>query len=127
MAFAPLSGTLAIVTIAGINSGSPLAFDKWTLEMSSGLPVVTNFTSAGFQTLTTGVQKGQITLEGPYDLAHMAIAFGTLYTVVLSLTSGSAISVPAYVESITPSQAVEDAARMRVVLKSSGTFTTTPP
>lgn len=119
MAFNPLEGFLGAVLL----DADELAFDKWELEMNTGLPKVTNFTSNGAQVLVKGIYKGRISLEGPYDQGNMPFSIGAELEFTLQFTEGISIVVNAFIETITPTVDVEDAQRIRMVCQSSGTFT----
>lgn len=103
--------------------GVAYAFGKWRISQKSALPKVNNFTS-GFQQLVAGLLSATITVEGPYNAGAMPLTAGTAYSLTLRTVVGVDILVPiAYVESIDPSQDIEDASRVSVTFQSSGTFT----
>jgi hypothetical protein len=121
MAFNPISGKDGSVVI---NNGSDVeyAFGKWSVPMKAGLPKVNNFTS-DFQQLVAGLTSGTINLEGPYDGGNMPLTVGTKYTFKLNFNGSIQLSVPAIVETVEPSQDVDDAARVKVTAQSTGSFT----
>ncbi len=118
------SGITASVSTTAPTSGGPYAFSKWGLDIETGTPKITNFTSGGFQLLLAGVTKGTISLEGPYDFNAMAFTSGDEYTFELAWGSGSGlnITVPAIISRISLEDDVEDAARVRIQAQSSGVF-----
>lgn len=113
-----ISGTSGSVLVAGV----AYAFGKWRFQMKSGLPKVNNFTSA-YQVLVAGLLSGTLTLEGPYDGGNMPLAAGTSYAFTLKFSNAITLTVTAFVEDITPSQDIEDAARISVTAQSTGSFT----
>jgi hypothetical protein len=116
MAF--IAGTSGSVLVGGV----AYAFGKWRFAMKAGLPKVNNFTSA-YQQLVAGLISGTLTLEGPYDAGNMPIAAGTSYAFTLKFSAAVTLTVTCYVEDITPSQDIEDAARVTVTAQSTGSFT----
>lgn len=102
---------------------TPYSFGKWKLAMKTGLPKVTNFTTAGYQLLVSGITAGTITIEGPYNQSNMAFACGTSYTFILGWTNAVSITVTAFIESIEASTDVEQAGHVVITAQSSGTFT----
>lgn len=118
MPFNPIGGPSGSVTIGGV----PYAFGKWRFSMKSGLPKVNNFTSA-YQLLVAGLLSGTLSLDGPYDGGNMPLAAGVSYAFVLKFSNAITLTVTCFVESIDPSQDIEDAARLSVTAQSSGTFT----
>lgn len=118
MPFNPIAGPSGSVTVGGV----AYAFGKWRLSLKAGLPKVNNFTSA-YQQLVTGLYSATLTLEGPYDGGNMPLTVGTSYAFVCKFNSTYTITVTALVESIDPSQDIEDAARITVTAQSTGSFT----
>jgi hypothetical protein len=118
MAFTPIAGPSGSVLVGGV----AFAFGKWRFAMKAGLPKVNNFTSA-YQQLVAGLISGTLTLEGPYDAGNMPIAAGTSYAFTLKFSAAVTLTVTCYVEDITPSQDIEDAARVTVTAQSTGSFT----
>lgn len=113
-----ISGTSGSVLVGGV----AYSFGKWRFQMKAGLPRVNNFTT-GYQVLVAGLLSGTLTLEGPYDGGNMPLAAGTSYAFTLKFSNAITLSVTCYVEDITPSQDIEDAARISVTAQSTGSFT----
>lgn len=118
MPFNPIGGPSGSVTVGGVT----YAFGKWRVSFKGGLPKVNNFTSA-FQQLVAGLTSGTITLEGPYDGGNMPLSVLTSYVFVCKFSNSITLTIPALVESIDPSQDIEDAARVSVTAQTSGSFT----
>lgn len=118
MPFNPIGGPSGSVLVAGV----PYAFGKWRCGMKANLPRVNNFTSA-FQQLVVGLKSNSITLEGPYDGGNMPLTVGNSYAFTLRFTAGLDLLITALVAEISPSQDIEDAARISITCESSGTFT----
>ena len=118
MPFNPISGTSGSVTVGG----ATYAFGKWRLSLKAGLPKVNNFTSV-YQQLVVGLLSATLTLEGPYDGGNMPLTAGTSYVFVCKFSSTYTLTLTALVESIDPSQDIEDAGRVSVTAQTSGSFT----
>lgn len=118
MAFNPIGGPSGSVLVGGV----AYAFGKWRVSFKSGLPKVNNFTSA-YQQLVAGLLSATLSLEGPYDGGNMPLTAGVSYAFTLKFSNAITLTVTAYVESIDPSQDIEDAARVSVTAQSSGSFT----
>jgi hypothetical protein len=114
-----LSGKFGFVGVTGTN----YSFGKWSTPMKVGLPKVTNFNSGGYRVQVVGIFEGQIELEGPWEIGAMPLAVGTEYTFTLGVTAGLSIAIAAIVETITPSNDVEDTPRVKVTAQSQGAFT----
>lgn len=114
-----LSGITGSVAVGATN----YAFSKWRIPMKSGLPKVTNFNTAPYQQLVTGILSATIYLEGPYDQGSMAFAAGTSYGWILRWTSSVSLTVTAFIEELQPDVDVEGAARVAITAQSSGSFT----
>lgn len=113
-----IGGTSGSVLVGGV----AYSFGKWRLQMKGGLPKVNNFTSA-FQQLVAGLTSATLTLDGPYDGGNMPLAVLTAYAFTLKFSPAITLVVTAMVEDITPSQDIEDAARISVTAQSTGSFT----
>jgi hypothetical protein len=126
------------------------AFGKWKIDIETTVPKVTNFTAAAtfynpvgmvtgvtnitnqtassnvslnaFQQLVQGVTKGTITVEGPYDLGNMPLVSGYEYTFALAVNSALYIYANAFITKLSPSDDIEDAARITVTAESNGYF-----
>jgi hypothetical protein len=118
MPFNPISGIAGSTTVGGVT----YAFGKWKLSFKSGLPKVNNFTSV-YQQLVTGLLSATLTLDGPYDGGNMPLTAGATYVFVCKFSSAITLTLSAIVESIDPTQDIEDAARVSVTAQSSGSFT----
>ncbi len=118
MSFTPVSGIGASVKIGT----TTYAFEKWKISFKSGLPKVNNFTSV-YQQLVGGITSATVTLEGPYDEGNMAFSVGSAVSFILSWDGSTHLTVPVLLESIDPSQDVNDAGRVSVVGQSTGSFT----
>ena len=99
------------------------SFDKWKVSFHAVLPVITNFTSGGYQALLSGLVDGTVTISGPYNNTNMGFTVGTTYTWLLNLTDAVGLSVPAIIESLEPDDAVADSPRISITAKSTGSFT----
>lgn len=117
-AFNPISGKEGSVQVGT----ATYAFKKWELAMDTNLPVVNNFTSA-YQQLVSGVTSGTLTLEGPWDVSNMPLTTGNSYNFTLAVNNSVNLQVTAFVANITPSDDIDDAARVKVTAKTSGSFT----
>jgi len=118
MSFNPLSGIVGAVTI----NAATFALGKWTFDMECGIPNVNNFTSA-YQQIVPGVTKGTLHISGPYDGGNMPLVVGTSYAFVLKASASISLTVTAIVNKITPSQDIDDAARVDIEASSNGSFT----
>ncbi len=116
---AQLSGKSGFVLVGATAYG----FDKWGIDMESGVPDVTNWTSGGFQELVTGVVKGTVTVSGPLDSGSMPLVVNTTYTFHLGFDTGVELSASCIVASIKVDNATADAPRVSVTARSSGVFT----
>lgn len=90
--------------------------------MDNDAPKVNNFTSA-YQQLVKGLTKATLTCEGPYDGGNMPLTAGNVYSFTLALSGSISIVVSCLVTNITPSQDIEDAARVSITAGSTGSFT----
>lgn len=113
-----IGGTSGSVLVGGVAYN----FGKWRFQMKAGLPKVNNFSGA-YQLLVTGLLSGTLTLDGPYDGGNMPLTAGASYAFTLKFSNAITLTATAFVEDITPSQDIEDAARISVTAQSSGSFT----
>lgn len=118
MPFNPIAGPSGSVLVGGV----ACAFGKWRFQMKAGTPRVNNFTSA-YQQLVTGLVSGTLTIEGPYDGGNMPIAIGLVYVFTLRFNGSIALVASALVSDISPSQDIDDAARLSITAETSGSFT----
>jgi hypothetical protein len=116
MAF--LSGTTGYVKFGSTS----YAFDKWSIDIEAGTPSVTNFSSA-YQALVTGVIKATINLSGPFNSTAMAVAAGSSYAIHLGMDTGVELTCTALIANLKMDNAVEDAPRISVTARSTGSFT----
>lgn len=114
-----LSGTTGHVLLGA----TEYSFGKWRLDMETAVPKVTNFTSGGFQALVSGITKGTITLEGPYNQGNMPLTCGNSYSFVLKWTASVSITVTALITKLSIDDDAEAAPRVNVTAESNGTFT----
>ncbi len=117
MAFNPISGCLASVTIGG----NSMSFDEWKFSPKNNLSKVTNFNSSCFGVYIPGITEGEITLSGPYDESHMGFTAGNSGSITLAVGAFSVV-VGVLVKSIDLDVKVDDAARLSVSFQTSGTF-----
>lgn len=118
MPFNPIGGPSGSVLVGG----TPYAFGKWRAALKNGLPRVNNFTSA-FQQLVAGLTSATLSMDGPYDAGNMPLVSGNLYEFTLNFAPSISLVVNGRVGEISPSQDIEDAARVSVTVESTGIFT----
>lgn len=118
MAFNPASGKEGSVLIGTV----PYAFKNWKINSGQELPKVNNFTGGGFQQVVGGLEGGELTFEGPWDVGNMPIVVGNSYTFICAVNGSVSVSVPAIVGKIEFGTDVEDAARVKVSAQTNGSF-----
>lgn len=119
MAFTPVSGKSGSVLVGG----TAYAFGKWEYAMKTGTPKVTNFNGSGYRQLVSGITEGTITVDGPMDLGNMALTSGNTYVMTLQWTNSVTLTGTGILASLTPSDDVEDAGRVKCTFEINGTFT----
>ena len=114
-----LAGKSGIITIGA----ATWKLSDWTIDMQTDALDVTNFSSGGAKENIAGLLSGKISASGAYDSASMALTSGTSYAFVLSMVSGTAITVTARVTNIQIKTDVKDAVRVSITAESTATFT----
>ncbi|HEX8158771.1 MAG TPA: hypothetical protein VF526_15405 [Solirubrobacteraceae bacterium] len=116
---ARLSGKNGSVALAGTN----YAFGKWEVTFDGEDPEVTNFDSSGFFENLAGIDKSEISLDGPYNTGAMAMTRGNVYVFTLRMSSSVYTTVAARIKSIKVVTDVKDAVRISVQATSNGVYT----
>jgi len=119
MAFNPISGKSGSVQIGTVS----YAFKKWTFNMKTNTPNVTNFNGGGFRQIVSGITQGQLQIEGPYDQGNMPLVCGNSYSFTLTWTMGITLTCTAIISDMTPELDVEDAGRLKITAEVNGSFT----
>lgn len=115
---AQLSGKSGFVKLGSVS----YEFSKWSMDMKSGVPDVTNWGGGGYRELVPGILSATITISGPYDSTAMALTAGNSYVFHLGFDTGLEVSCTAIVSSIRPENDVMDAPRINVTAEQSGSF-----
>jgi hypothetical protein len=116
-----VSGISGSVQIGAIS----YAFKKWSMDIDTNLPKVNNFLSI-FQQLVAGIRSANLTLEGPYyEGSYPPFIGGNLYIFILNFDNAQGLTGDFLIEKMTPSQDVEDAARLHITARSTGNFSYT--
>src|SRR5262245_19174691 len=101
-------------------------FKRWRLRTRVIKPTVTNFNGADFQEKVSGVQAAEVEIEGPWDVAGMAITAGSTVALELDVTTTVKLNVSAIID-YEASNDVEDSPRLTITGDSTGTFDITIP
>lgn len=119
MAFNPLSGFGASVTVAG----NPMCFDTWTLDMKGNESDVTNFCGTGYKQWVPGIIEGTITLSGPLDEGNMNLEINGVYEIILFYSATVSLMVDnTLCNGIKIDTKVSDALRVSVTFLVNGVF-----
>lgn len=115
-----LSGKTGQLALANANT----TMREWRLEMEAAEADISNFTSAGFAEFLTGLISSRITCSGPMDAAAQ-VAIGSSYAMTLGAGNNYVITFNAVLTRVTPSTAVDQAAKLDLSFRTNGVFNTT--
>ena len=114
-----LSGKDAKVMIGS----TTYSFSKWSLDMKTNLPKVTNFTTAGFQKVVQGITSGTLTVSGPYNEGNMAFTSGQSYAWILGFDGTTTLTCTARISSIKADEDVDGSPQISITAETDGSFT----
>ncbi len=115
-----LSGKTGYVNVAG----QPYRFGKWDLTATSGVPKAFNFVDAPYEVYVSGLLGCKLTCDGPYDANGMPLTVGNSYAFVLGFTNAIFLSVTGILNSLNPSNDVENNPIIKIGVQVSGPFST---
>ena len=119
MAFNPISGKTGSVLVGTVS----YAFKKWTFNMKTNTPNVTNFNGGGYRQIVSGITQGQLQIEGPYDEGNMPLTAGNSYSFTLNWNSMVMLTCTAIISDMTPELDTDDAGRLKITAEVNGSFT----
>lgn len=97
---------------------------EWRLEMEAAEADISNFLSGGYAEFLTGLISSRITASGPLDAAAQ-VAIGSSYAMNLGAGNNYFITFNAVLTRITPSTAVDQAAKLDLSFRTNGVFNST--
>lgn len=143
-----ISGKSGFVStdVLGAGGAPYFSFNKWSASIKAILPEVTNFTTAGYQTLVSGIVSADLTLTAPINQGLLNPAFtqdgepvggppgigagssgtgfavGSYYTFNLGFTSTLFLVVSALVTGLDVDEDVEGNPILNITAESDGSF-----
>lgn len=113
-----LSGKTGFVALAG----RKYRFGKWDLPLTMNTPKANNFIDAPFSIFVGGLFEAKLTCDGPYDLGNMPLVLGNVYIFTLGWTPAVSFTVTGYLNSLNPSNDVENNPIVKIGAQVSGAF-----
>ncbi len=94
------TGYVIVTPSANAGGGDSVffSFAKWRLSIKVGKPKVTNFNTAPYQALVSGIYAATVTLDGPYNQGSMPLQAGLQYDFVLGWAENIFITVSCIVD-----------------------------
>ena len=79
-------------------NGATYNFSEWGLSIKVGKPKITNFMTAPYQGLVSGIIAGTLKLRGPYNAGNMPLTAGATYVFNLGWAPGLFITVTCIID-----------------------------